>query len=333
MVPEENNMSVDEAMKSSFDAVGTVGGTPKQPSDMIEKIYELEKENNSILKSIQENMNITKENSNPIVDEIVSQLDKTEIIDTAPVAPEVPGVDASEKIENVVPEQKEVLEELNSDTNTFSPVNVDSISLDETESVEKLDAVSPVLTEIPSNEFTLSTESPVVPVEEKKEETENILSMNDILASENKVEEALAEEEKITPIPLEEPIIPITPVENPSVTEEVKPAINIPEAPKAEETIKIENKPIIDQPATNNDVIDLTKSINEIGTGLSSEPVKEVAPQPITSNKSFSDVTQLYVDLSEVKTGENQKQRILSVDSNDSLKNVSLPEKTLVMNQ
>ena len=299
MLPEEKTMNVDEAMKSSANAeIGIVGGTQKQPSDKMDEFYEmikennrLEKENNALLKSIKENMNITEENSNSVVDEVVSQLEKTDIIDTNPVTPEIPGISLNENIDTInTAEKNDILESVNSDTNTFSPVNVDSILAGEPEQVEKIDIVPPI-----------------------EEQNDKILSMNDILASENKVEEALLEEEKITPIPLEEPIIPITPVETPSVSEEVKSVIDEPKV------LPIEN----DLPK-----IEEQKEVKPVEEMVKQE--QNITPEP---SKSFTDVSQLYVGLSEVKIGENQQQRLLPVDNNDSLKIVNQLEKTLVMNQ
>ncbi len=321
-------MGQDELMKSSFDAnIGTVGTTGSssttQKLDLI--IDKLEEINNTLNKAY---------NFEPEVKEDIPEVNE-EIINTPETPVEEPVAEATE-----VPTEEASIEE-----DTFTPVNVDVMPIE-----EKIE-------EVPAVNADIQVEEPVneeLDVEEVNDDS-NVMSIDEMLAS-GQTDEAPIEE-PVVEVPYEEPITtpaqeakeepivtpieetPIQPVEIPDL--EVTPAI---ESVATEEVNldapMVETDPIGTEPIPTTEPVPLpTEPVTlpiEPTTDpvpLPVEPTIETTPTIENSDKKYKIVTDLYVgmtgDNTEVKT-EGQH-RTLTVTNNEKIKSLKQEDKILVM--
>lgn len=313
-------MGQDELMKSSFDAnIGTVGTTGSssttQKLDLI--IDKLEEINNTLNKAY---------NIEPEVKEDIPKVNE-EIINTPETPVEEPVAEATE-----VPTEEASIEE-----DTFTPVNVDVMPIEE--KIEEVPAVNAdIQVEEPANE-------------EKAEEVNddsNVMSIDEMLAS-GQTDEAPIEE-PVVEVPYEEPIT--TPAqeakEEPIVTPIEETPIQLVEIPDLEVTPAIESvateevnldapmvetDPIGTEPIPTTEPVPLPTEPTTDPVPLTVEPTIETTPVIENSDKKYKIVTDLYVgmtgDNTEVKT-EGQH-RTLTVTNNEKIKSLKQEDKILVM--
>ena len=319
------SMQQEELMKSSFDAnIGTLGSSPVNTPDIEEQLREIQK-------GIEELKNNTKD--------IIGMISDKEKKSVEEIASEKSQIDESNNeiepsIENVETPAAPIAEPV---TQVETPVESEK-TLEDTSSVEEAPVIeettAPVMEEsdvnIPAVEETFSpVEEPVSIDEPKIEDNNDVISIDDILASADETKE------EVTPIAYEEPIAEDTSAEKEKAIVEPEAQIEAPAKPIVESSPAVAETPAapttepvtqVETPSVVPAVDAITKApARAIDSVASATPVVEektiVEPEATVQSNSatYTIVLPLYVGMSEVKTG-NDPHRVIVTENNNALK-------------